>query len=184
MIKEIEMGGGFGNCCGFGADSPVQMAENEVAKEKRKNRLCRIDRFGRNSRCFARFRSGHAGAYAVHGYPVQTAGQHARKMNLGKERIRRMIEKGKISAFQLGKMIYLAITPTAILTAPGITYKFARQDLWLSPIWAFSGLIAVFAALRLHRLYPGQNIVQACERILGRFPGKIIGGAYWLFYLS
>ena len=94
-----------------------------------------------------------------------------------------MIEKGKISAFQMGKMIYLAITPTAILTAPGITYTFARQDLWLSPIWAFSGLIAVFAALRLHRLYPGQNIVQAGERILGRFPGKIIGGAYWLFYL-
>ncbi len=94
-----------------------------------------------------------------------------------------MIEKEKISASQLGKMIYLAITPTAILTAPGITFKFAKQDLWLSPIWAFSGLIAVFVVLRLHRMYQGQNFVQACERILGRFPGKMMGLIYWLFYL-
>ena len=94
-----------------------------------------------------------------------------------------MIEKGKISASQMGKMLFLAITPTAILTAPGITHKFAKNDLWISPIWAFSGLIVVFLVLWLHRMYPGQSIVQACERIVGRFPGKIIGAVYWLFYL-
>lgn len=94
-----------------------------------------------------------------------------------------MIEKGSISAFQMGKMLFLAITPTAILTAPGITYKFAKHDLWISPIWAFSGLITVFILLRLHRLYPKDTLIQASERILGRFPGKILGGAYWLFYL-
>lgn len=94
-----------------------------------------------------------------------------------------MIEPGKISAAQMGKMIFLAITPTAILTAPGITFKFAKQDLWLSPMWAFSGLITAFIVLRLHRMYPGQNVAEAGERILGRFPGKVVAGVYCLYYL-
>ncbi|BCJ87304.1 GerAB/ArcD/ProY family transporter [Effusibacillus dendaii] len=94
-----------------------------------------------------------------------------------------MIEKGEISASQLGKMMYLAIIPTAILTSPSITFKLAKQDLWISPIWALSGLIAVYVALRLHNMYPGQNIAQACERILGRFPGKMMGFIFPFFYL-
>lgn len=94
-----------------------------------------------------------------------------------------MIEKGKISASQLGRMMYLAVTPTAILTTPAITFKFAKQDLWISPMWALSGLIVVFIAWRLHNMYPGQNLVQACECILGRFPGKMMGGIFVFFYL-
>ena len=94
-----------------------------------------------------------------------------------------MIDSGKISAFQMGKMIYLAIIPTAVLTAPVITFKLAKQDLWLSPVWAFSGLVAGFVALQLHRLYPGQNLVQVFECLAGRFLGKIIGLAYWLYLL-
>jgi len=94
-----------------------------------------------------------------------------------------MIEKGKISALQLGMMMYLAITPTAILTAPAITYKYAKQDLWISPIWALSGLITIFIAFRLHNMYPGQNIVQVSERIVGRFPGKMIGLIILFVYL-
>jgi spore germination protein KB len=94
-----------------------------------------------------------------------------------------MIEKGKISALQMGMMMYLAITPTAILTTPAITYKYAKQDLWISPIWALSGLITVYIAFRLHNMYPGQNIVQASERIIGRIPGKMIGLIILFFYL-
>lgn len=94
-----------------------------------------------------------------------------------------MIERGKISALQLGKMMYLAITPTAILTAPGISFTFARQDLWLTPIWAFSGIIAILTAYGLHRLYPGSSFIRICSRVTGRLPGAVIGGVYWLFYL-
>jgi len=94
-----------------------------------------------------------------------------------------MIEPGKISATQLGKLIFLAITPTAILTAPGITYRLAKQDLWISPVWAFSGWIAAFLAIRLHRMYPGLNAAQAGERIFGRLPGKILLGVYWIYFL-
>lgn len=94
-----------------------------------------------------------------------------------------MIDKGKISARQMGKMIYLAITPTAILTAPGISFHFARQDLWLSPVWAVSGAIAVLLALGLHRLQPGCGVIRACRNIAGRIPGRALGGVLWLFYL-
>ncbi|MFC4770094.1 GerAB/ArcD/ProY family transporter [Effusibacillus consociatus] len=94
-----------------------------------------------------------------------------------------VIEKGKISAPQIGKMIYLAVTPTAILSTPAITYQFAKQDLWISPMWAFSGVIAIWIALSIHRLFPGENLVQAGERILGRRLGKVFGLVILLYYL-
>jgi spore germination protein KB len=94
-----------------------------------------------------------------------------------------MIEKGKISAYQLGKLMYLAIIPTAILTAPGITFKYARQDLWISPLWAFTGVVVVIVVLRLHRLYPDKNFIQILEHVFGIYAGKVIGAIYWIFYL-
>jgi spore germination protein (amino acid permease) len=94
-----------------------------------------------------------------------------------------MIEKGKISALQMGKLIYLAITPTAILTAPGISFKYAERDLWLSPVWAFSGIIAVLAVLGLHRLFPERSVFQTFRDTVGRLPGWVIGVVYWLYYL-
>jgi len=94
-----------------------------------------------------------------------------------------MIEKGKISSSQLAKMMYLAIIPTAILTSPGITYRYARQDLWISPLWAFTGVIVVLVMLRLYRLFPKYNLVQIWEHAVGRIAGKTIGAIYWIFYL-
>jgi spore germination protein KB len=95
-----------------------------------------------------------------------------------------MIEKGKISALQLAMMMYLAITPTSILTTPSILFKYAKQDLWISPIGGvLSGFITVYVAFLLHRMYPGQNIVQASERIVGRIPGKMIGMIILFYYL-
>ncbi|NGQ95753.1 endospore germination permease [Brevibacillus sp. SYP-B805] len=94
-----------------------------------------------------------------------------------------MIEKGKISAAQSAMMLYLGIVPTAILTTPAITYKFAKQDLWISPIWAISAWITIFIAFRFHHMYPGLNIVQASEQIVGRVLGKLIGFILPFFYL-
>ena len=94
-----------------------------------------------------------------------------------------MIEKGKISASQMGKMVYLAITPTAILTAPGISFNFARHDLWLSPVWAVSGVIAVLLMSGLNRMHPESGVIETCRNIAGRVPGWVIGGLLWLYYL-
>ncbi len=95
-----------------------------------------------------------------------------------------MIEKGKISAFQMAVLMYPTILATAVLLLPAITAKDADQDLWLSPVWASSvGFLTVYLAHRLHRLYPRQTLIQYSENILGRVAGKLIGFVYLLFFL-
>ncbi|MBO8162917.1 MAG: endospore germination permease [Brevibacillus sp.] len=94
-----------------------------------------------------------------------------------------MIERGKISAGQMAIMLYLAITPTAILTVPSISFQYARQDFWISPLWAGTAIATVFVALRLHRMYPGLNLLQVSERVLGRLSGKLIGFIILFMYL-
>ncbi|WP_177177208.1 endospore germination permease [Bacillus sp. MUM 116] len=95
-----------------------------------------------------------------------------------------MIEKGKISAFQMGVMMYPSILATGIVTVPSITATYAKQDLWISPIWNCPiGLLMVFVVLQLHKLYPGENIIQYSERIMGRFVGKTLGIFYLFFFL-
>ncbi|WP_028400713.1 GerAB/ArcD/ProY family transporter [Ectobacillus panaciterrae] len=95
-----------------------------------------------------------------------------------------MLEKGKISSFQMGIMMYPVVVGTADLLLPGITAKFAKNDLWISPIIAsLTGLFTVYIAYQLHRLYPKQTIIQYSEHIIGRIPGKILGIIYLFFFL-
>jgi spore germination protein KB len=95
-----------------------------------------------------------------------------------------MLEKGKISSGQMGVMLFFAIVATAVLTVPGITGKYAKNDLWLSPIWgSLVGYLTVFVAYRLHKFYPKQSIIQYSESIVGRVPGKMIGFLVIVFYL-
>ncbi|MED1472734.1 endospore germination permease [Bacillus salipaludis] len=95
-----------------------------------------------------------------------------------------MIEKGKISALQMGIMMYPTILATAILTIPALTAPYAKQDLWVSPLWACPiGLLIVFVFFQLHKLYPEMNIIQYSECIMGRFFGKILGFLYLFFFL-
>ncbi|BBH19126.1 germination protein [Paenibacillus baekrokdamisoli] len=95
-----------------------------------------------------------------------------------------MIEKGKISAFQMGIMMYPSVLATALLLVPSITAKHAERDLWLSPIWASSiGFLIVYIVYQLNKLYPKESIVEYSQHILGRIPGKLIGLIYLVFYL-
>lgn len=92
------------------------------------------------------------------------------------------MEKGKISSLQMGIMMYLTIMATAILTVPGITAKYAKQDLWLSPIWAsLIGFLTVFIVVRLYRNYPQQSFFRICEQTLGLYIGKLLGFIYVCF---
>ncbi|CQR46972.1 Spore germination protein YndE [Paraliobacillus sp. PM-2] len=94
-----------------------------------------------------------------------------------------MLEKGKISAFQMAIMMYPVILATAILSLPSTIAKYAMNDLWVSPLWAsLSGFLTVYIVYHLHTLYPKQNIIQCSEQIIGRIPGKILG-LFYLFYL-
>lgn len=87
-----------------------------------------------------------------------------------------MIEKGRISAAQMVILLYPTVIATAILLVPGITGKFAGNDMWLSPIWAsFAGGITILIMVQLHNRFPQQTIIQYSGEIVGKIPGKLIG---------
>lgn len=95
-----------------------------------------------------------------------------------------MIEKGKISAFQMALMIIPTIIATAVLVVPGITGKYAGRDMWISPIYgAPIGFFTVFIVYQLHKYYPEKSIIQYSRHIIGRIPAKILGFVYLFFFL-
>lgn len=95
-----------------------------------------------------------------------------------------MLEKGKISAFQMGVMMYPTIIATAILSLPATMATYAHNDLWLSPIWAsFAGFLTVYVSHRLHQYYPQQTLIEYSCQIVGLIPGKLIGLLYCFLYL-
>ncbi|WP_309487243.1 GerAB/ArcD/ProY family transporter [Bacillus sp. ISL-4] len=94
------------------------------------------------------------------------------------------MEKGRISSLQMAFMMYPTIMATAILGVPSITAKYAKNDLWLSPILAsLIGYATVYIAYKLHKLYPKQTVIQFSEQIIGRIPGKILGFLFLFFYI-
>lgn len=98
---------------------------------------------------------------------------------------RKTLEKGNISALQMAIIRYPTIVATAILGLPSITAKYAKNDLWLSPIFAsFIGYVTVYIAYKLHNLYPKQTIIQFSEQIMGRIAGKILGLLLFLLYIQ
>ncbi|WP_374724336.1 GerAB/ArcD/ProY family transporter [Calidifontibacillus erzurumensis] len=95
-----------------------------------------------------------------------------------------MIDKGKISAFQLAMMMIPTIFATGILLVPAITVKHAKQDLWISPIWAsVIGFFLVYILYQLHEMYPNKSLIEYSEILVGKMFGKLIGFIYVVFYL-
>jgi spore germination protein KB len=93
-------------------------------------------------------------------------------------------EKGRISAFQMATILYPTIIATAILLVPGITGIYAKNDMWLSPIWAsITGILVIVLAVKLEQRFPRQTIIQYSEKITGKFMGKIIGIFFILYYI-
>jgi spore germination protein KB len=95
-----------------------------------------------------------------------------------------MIERGKISSLQMALMMNPTILATILLLVPAITAKNAKQDLWISPIWAsIIGYLCVFIAYQLNKLYPKETIIEYSELILGKILGKLLGIFFIFFYL-
>ncbi|HLS08423.1 endospore germination permease [Lentibacillus sp.] len=93
-----------------------------------------------------------------------------------------MIEKGKINTLQMAILIYPTVIATAILLVPAVTGEQARQDMWLSPIWAsLAGFLAAFIAIQLNKRFPKQTLIQYSETIAGKFLGKVNGLVFILF---
>ncbi|MUT67479.1 endospore germination permease [Paenibacillus sp. NEAU-GSW1] len=91
------------------------------------------------------------------------------------------LEQGKISAAQLACMIYLALLATAILSGPPILYRHAGVDFWMGPIIAsVTGFGACAMMVYLHRLYPGQSLVQYADHLIGKAAGKTVSFVFLL----
>ncbi|MCP1136245.1 spore germination protein [Paenibacillus polysaccharolyticus] len=94
-----------------------------------------------------------------------------------------MIEKGKISSFQMFFILYPLVVATGDLVIPSFSAKLAKQDLWISSIFAsIIGFIVLFTVIRLHNLYPGKTLIQYSEQIAGKIVGKVISICF-LFYI-
>ncbi|MGC5328083.1 GerAB/ArcD/ProY family transporter [Brevibacillus sp. SYSU BS000544] len=96
-----------------------------------------------------------------------------------------MTEKRKISSIQMALLMYPTIVATAVLSVPATTGRLAKNDLWMSPIWASSiGFLTVYLAVQLHKIYPKQSFMQYSEHILGKVLGKVVGFLYLVFFLQ
>lgn len=81
-------------------------------------------------------------------------------------------------------MMYLVVVGTGIIFIPGITAKYAKQDMWLSPILAsLAGILAVCTAFQLHKLYPKQTLIEYSVNVIGKIPGKVLGLIFLFFYI-
>lgn len=91
----------------------------------------------------------------------------------------------KISSLQMMMLMYPTIIATAILSVPSIIAKYAKNDLWLPPIFAsLIGFLTMFIIYKLHQFYPDKTIIEMVEDILGKIPGKIVGFIILAYFLQ
>jgi spore germination protein KB len=98
-----------------------------------------------------------------------------------------MLEKGRIGGDQAVMLMVNVILPTALLSIPAITVKFAKQDAWISIVLATSvGFLIARIVANLGLRFPGKTLFEYAEEILGRIPGKIVGLLYiwWFLHMN
>lgn len=96
-----------------------------------------------------------------------------------------MLEKGRISAFQMGLMLFPTVLATSLLSQPASAAQYAANDYWMTGlIAALPGFLTVFVMTRLQKLYPKMNFIEYCEQIVGKWLGRMIGLCYMMFLLT
>lgn len=95
-----------------------------------------------------------------------------------------MLEQGKINSRQAILLLIVMILSTVVLSVPAITVKHARQDAWLSVALATgAGLLIARLVTALGLRFPGESIFQYPAKILGRWPGTLVGLLYVAWFL-
>lgn len=81
-------------------------------------------------------------------------------------------------------MLVIMILSTVVLSVPALTVKYARQDAWISIVLASgAGLLIARLVTALGLRFPGENIFQYPAKILGRWPGALVGLLYVAWFL-
>lgn len=94
------------------------------------------------------------------------------------------MEKGVISNSQFAILVILFMVGSSTLIAPPLLVLEAKQDAWISGLLAV-GLGLLIASLHgaLAFRYPKLNLIEKCERILGKWPGKAVAWMFILYFL-
>jgi spore germination protein KB len=94
-----------------------------------------------------------------------------------------MLEKGKINAGEFQIIVIAFTIGTAILHAPSLLAKAAKQDAWIASALAFlTSLLFIYIYNKLGSLYLSMTFVEVNEKIFGKWIGKITSLLY-LFYI-
>lgn len=95
-----------------------------------------------------------------------------------------MRDKEIISGRQLVLLVFTFIIATGTLFIPNIVTQVAKQDGWISIlIGAIPALIVVLIVTSLGLKYPNKSLIEYSQIIIGKWPGKVIGIIYILFYI-
>lgn len=95
-----------------------------------------------------------------------------------------MLEDGRISNRQAVFLIVNTILATSIIFLPGMIFKEARQDAWMSVVLVtVFGVVAGLIIASLGARFPGRTIIQYSGDIVGKPLGKVIGLIYSLFFI-
>jgi len=95
-----------------------------------------------------------------------------------------MLEDGRISNRQAVFLIINTILATSIIFLPGMIFKEARQDAWMSVVLVtVFGVVAGLIIASLGARFPGRTIIQYSGDIAGKPLGKVIGLIYSLFFI-
>ncbi|MGD8191356.1 GerAB/ArcD/ProY family transporter [Brevibacillus ginsengisoli] len=91
------------------------------------------------------------------------------------------MEKAKIGGAQLFSLMMLFELGSALLVGLGMK---AKQDAWLAILlgWA-GGLVLFFIYSSLFRLYPDLPLTAYLQKIIGKYPGWILGLIYTLYFI-
>ncbi|GAB6180499.1 endospore germination permease [Desulfotomaculum defluvii] len=89
----------------------------------------------------------------------------------------------KISPWQATLYIVILILPTAILFVPTITAQHAKQDAWAALLMALlMGLLIAVISSSLAARFPDETVIEYVPKLIGLWPGKVIGFIYASYY--
>lgn len=82
-------------------------------------------------------------------------------------------------------LLFILVMATVILFVPGITAAQAKQSAWLVPLFlpVLTGFTTIWTAGKLGQRFPQHTLVQYSVILLGKAAGKLVAGAYILFFL-
>lgn len=90
----------------------------------------------------------------------------------------------KISLRQATFIFFTIISSSFIRFVPNYTARYAKQAAWLTPVASFFLLMLLFLILHsICKKYPQNSLPDAIENIIGKIPGKVVGGLYLLWLI-